>query len=119
MLSSCCLVGPYSQLANMFTPARRVAASAYLGTLVLTLWVTFAYPHWYLIAPLTAVQFARCAACSRVSSSPAHCGLRPMLTLALCGVQPAVVCRRLLPRPALVRAVVVVLAQERVANLKR
>ena len=57
MGSTIFLMGPWRQIKNMFDPSRLIATLVYLGLLVCTLVVAFAFPNIILLIVLIVLQF--------------------------------------------------------------
>jgi hypothetical protein len=55
--SSCFLVGPSKQLAQMFNGDRALPSSIYIGSLVLTFYVAWQYRSFFIVVPVLVIQF--------------------------------------------------------------
>lgn len=56
MVASCFIVGLRKQLAEMFSPERRIAAVLYLTAMCATLYLSLFVRRWYLVMPAVFVQ---------------------------------------------------------------
>jgi hypothetical protein len=56
LISTCFLSGLRAQMANMFTNERRIASTAYLVSLIASLYFALYVQRWYLVLPSICVQ---------------------------------------------------------------
>jgi hypothetical protein len=54
--SSCFLVGPAKQLAQMFGSERALVSGVYVGSLLLLFYVCFAWSYFFVVLPVLLVQ---------------------------------------------------------------
>jgi hypothetical protein len=77
MVASCFIVGLRKQLAEMFSPERRIAAVLYLVAMCATLYLSLFVRRWYLVMPAVFVQlFSLFWYAFTALPSHANCGTR-------------------------------------------